>query len=359
MSLREKLSHSALALSTILCCAAGAASAQVVRTDHVVPSDPGVSIFVREVRVQASETRQPPILLLHGARVPGVASFDLPVPGGSLAADLAQAGHLVYIMDARGYGRSTRPAEMSGPARDHSPLVRSPEVVRDVAAVVEWIRGRGAQRVALLGWATGGHWLGYYATMYPEHVSHLILYNTLYGATKGHPTLGPRSDLEDPHSPGLFNAAAFGAYRFNTAESLFPAWDRSIPLEDKTAWRDPAIASAYAAAALASDATAEQRTPPSFRAPSGALEDSYYLASGRQLWDASLVRAPTLILSSARDFWARPEDRTSLQEHLVHAPRVRIVNLPNATHFVHLDRPERGRARFIREVLTFIGDLEE
>jgi pimeloyl-ACP methyl ester carboxylesterase len=86
------------------------------------------------------------------------------------------------------------------------------------------------------------------------------------------------------------------------------------------------------------------------------LEDSYYLASGRQLWDASLVRAPTLILSSERDFWARPEDRASLAAHLVGAPRVRVVVLPDATHFVHLDRPERGRERFLREVLTFLGE---
>ncbi|MGH8494742.1 MAG: alpha/beta hydrolase [Gammaproteobacteria bacterium] len=327
-----------------------------MRKDHSVLSEPGISIFVREVREPTTETRDPPILLLHGARVPGVASFDLPVPGGSLAADLAQAGHVVYIMDARGYGQSTRPPEMSEPRGDNAPLVRSSEVVRDVAGVVEWIRGRGAERVALLGWATGGHWLGYYATLYPEQVSHLILDNTLYGATKGHPVIGPGSNLEDPDAPGQFNASEYGAYRFSTAESLFGSWDRSIPLEDKSAWRDPAVASAYAAAALASDETSEDRAPPSFRAPTGALEDSFYLASGRQLWDASLIRSPTLIISSERDFWARPGDRTSLKEHLVHAPRVRVVILPDATHFVHLDRPERGRDRFIREVLAFIGD---
>ena len=45
-----------------------------------------------------------PILLVHGARVPGIASFDLPVAGGSLAADLADKGFCAYVIDIRGYG---------------------------------------------------------------------------------------------------------------------------------------------------------------------------------------------------------------------------------------------------------------
>src|SRR5690606_6599825 len=78
------------------------------------------------------------------------------VPGGSLAADLARVGHAVYVMDVRGYGRSSRPPEMSQPPEASRPLVRSPDVVRDVAATVDWIRARRAVgRVALLGWATG------------------------------------------------------------------------------------------------------------------------------------------------------------------------------------------------------------
>ena len=45
--------------------------------------------------------------MAHGARVPGIASFDLPVANGSLAADLAQrSGRPIYVMDARGYGVS-------------------------------------------------------------------------------------------------------------------------------------------------------------------------------------------------------------------------------------------------------------
>jgi pimeloyl-ACP methyl ester carboxylesterase len=84
------------------------------------------------------------------------------------------------------------------------------------------------------------------------------------------------------------------------------------------------------------------------------MEDSFYLAIGRQLWDASLITAPTLVLASERDFWSRPEDRELLRNHLLHAPRVKIVVLKDATHFVHLDRPEHGRQQLIDEVVGWV-----
>lgn len=328
---------------------------RATRTDLRVTSDPGVQIAVREVR-PARPSPRPPVLLLHGARVPGVASFDLPVPGGSLAGDLAAAGHRVYIMDARGYGASARPRSMDQDPLANPPAVRSDQVVRDVASVVDLISRRTEhQRVALLGWATGGHWLGQYAAAHPHRVSHLVLYNTLYGAHDGHPTLGRGSDYEDPARPGQFHAAAFGAYRFNTADSLLPSWDAGIPVGDKAVWRDPAVVAAYQRAALASDPTSGTRTPPSFRAPTGALEDSFLLATGRQLWDASLITAPTLILRSEYDFWSRPEDPRAMRDHLVHAANVRSVELSGATHYAHLDRHDHGRGQLLAETTAFLA----
>jgi hypothetical protein len=63
-----------------------------------VDSDPAVRLFVREVRPGSSGQDGEPVLLVHGARVPGLASFDLPVAGGSFAADLARLGFDVYVM---------------------------------------------------------------------------------------------------------------------------------------------------------------------------------------------------------------------------------------------------------------------
>jgi pimeloyl-ACP methyl ester carboxylesterase len=332
------------------------AHAEVARQAFKVPGEGNIELFVREVRDREARQNGPPVILLHGARVPGVASFDLPVEGGSLAADLARAGHRIFIMDARGYGGSTRPEAMSG-SQDGKPLINSHEVVRDIDAIADWVKQRtGQDKVALLGWATGGHWAGMFASLNPEAVSHLVVYNSLYGAHEGHEALGPGSDMADPQNRSRFNLERFGAYRLNTAASLLPSWDRSIPVEDKSEWRDPRVAEAYQREAIRSDATAEQRNPPSFRAPSGAMEDSFYLASGRQLWDAAPITARVLIVRSGDDFWSRPEDMTKLQDHLVNAVDVKAVTIPKATHYVHLDRADKGRAQFLSEVKSFLGE---
>src|SRR5436190_18359225 len=104
------------------------ATAQMVtRSDAMVAGPPGIAIFVREVVGKSPSPNAAPLLLEHDTPAGGAASFDLGVPGGSLAADLADAGLRVYIMDARGYGRSSRAPRLSSPPRPGVPLTRASE----------------------------------------------------------------------------------------------------------------------------------------------------------------------------------------------------------------------------------------
>jgi pimeloyl-ACP methyl ester carboxylesterase len=327
----------------------------ISRRDFFLASDAGIDLAVREVRTEPLQGASPALILLHGARVPGIPSFDLPVPHGSLAADLAAAGYRVFLMDARGYGGSTRIGQDGDTTGE--PLVRSDEVVRDIDAVMTEVKGSmGAPRVALMGWATGGHWVGMYASRHPQAASHVILYNSLYGGHAGHTMLGSGGPLSDPSDPMRFDVSKSGAFGFNTAASLSPSWDASIPIEDKPRWRDPQLLEAYQSSALASDATSNQRVPPSFRAPMGAMADSFELASGRKLWNAATIEASVLVIRSGNDFWSRPEDLLDLQHDLIRARSVRAVTIPEATHYAHLDRPPRGRDLLMEEVLGFLAE---
>ncbi|MCJ9674329.1 MULTISPECIES: alpha/beta fold hydrolase [unclassified Neorhizobium] len=329
-----------------------AASADIERTDRFVELAGGERLLVREVKRRVEVPGRSAVLLVHGARVPGLASFDLPVEGGSLAADLAAEGHKIYILDLRGYGASSRPPGMDGPPEGGAPLARTADAVADIGAAVDAISGwSGDDRVSLVGWATGGHWVGAYASENPKKVERAILYNTLYGGSDEHPTLGRGSPLDDKESPGTFDTAAFGAYRLNTRESLFTAWDKSIPAADKSQWRDPSLAKAYGDAALASDPTTSARNPPSFRAPSGAMADSFELALDRRQWDASALSMPVLVIRSQLDFWSRSADAETIARE---APNAQLVTIPNATHFVHLDRDRAGRAAFMSALLRFL-----
>ena len=218
------------------------------------------------------------------------------------------------MMDVRGYGSSTRPPEMSQPPEKNPPLVRSGlRAVRDIASVVEWIRKRTRQpKVALLGWATGGgNWAGYYATVYSDRISRLILLNTLYGASDRHAMLGHGTDMESPEQPDKLNPA-IGRLPVQPRSFTLGVWDKSIPDEDKTTWRDLAVAKAYAKAALESDPTSDIRTPPSFRSPNGALEDSFYQAIGRKLMGCILYsRFHFDHCRGARFYLVRPETANS------------------------------------------------
>jgi pimeloyl-ACP methyl ester carboxylesterase len=322
----------------------------IERHDWTVESDPGIVIGFREVIVPGHNDGVP-VLLVHGAGGGGISVYDPPVPGYSLAEDLARAGHPSYLLDIRGWGRSTRPSALDAPPDANPPAVGSDEAVRDIAAVAGWIRARYHRTVAIVGHATGGHWAGMYAATHPDAASHLVMINALYG------TPGPwslRAALEDPDRPGELSHS-LGAYTLRDAPSLLRSWDANIPAEDKSSWRDPRVAEAYTSIAIASDPTSPQRTPPSVRVPTGALRDSYLLASGTRLWDATQVRAATLVIRGDLDFWSRREDMAALRSGLAHARRLKFVTLVGATHFVFLDRPEHGRNQMVEVLEHFLA----
>ncbi|MFI6082539.1 alpha/beta fold hydrolase [Streptomyces sp. NPDC051217] len=337
----------------------------LVRTDLWARGAGGARLFVREVltaddahgsgRGLGRGRRGRParsLLLVHGARPGGAAAFDLPVPGGSLAADLARSGYAVYVMDIRGFGHSDLPPAMTQDPAANPPQVRSNEAVADIDAAVALIRRRRgpAGPPAALGWATGGHWLGMYAALHPDRIADLMVLNTLYAGTSPWPLHAELADPENPDEP-----RPQAAWRAVTADSLTARWDSGLAGADPDARRDPAVRDAYREAALSADPTSGSRTPPSFRNPTGPLIDAFYQSRGRQFYDASLVRARTLVLRGDQDFWSRPEDSERLALHLTGAGAVRVRTLRGASHYLHLERERYGRGQLLAEVRDFLG----
>lgn len=350
--LRAKTIHSGVGISLILLplLAASAVHAQKLkRTDLFVESDPRVRIFVREV--VGPDTTGVPVLLVHGGGPGGLASFDLPVHGYSLAVDLARAGHPTYIMNVRGWEHSTRPPALSDPPEANPPQVQTGEAARDIRAALDLAsERRGGREVTLFGWATGGQWGAYLAANNSEGISGLITLNSLT------PTRAPW-ELEDAFTDPSGAFAGGGAYRLRTLPSFISGWDASIPTQDKTDWRDPAVAGAYALTALEADPTAYDRSPPSARIPLGYREESLRLARGEQLWNLASIRIPYLAIRGERDFWSRPADLEAVEQEVTAAPRVETLTIPGATHYLFIDRPTVGRGQFLRRVRAFLASL--
>lgn len=215
-------------------------SPELLRHDFTITRDESVSLAVRQVLDPRVDPHLRPVLLLHGARAAGIASFDLDLPGGSLAADLASAGHPVFLMDAHNYRYSSREPAMDLSPDQNGPLTRSDDVVRDIDAVTASILDRrGTGKVAAIGWATGGQWLAHCAATFPTRVSHLALLNSIWPVA-GEWSIG--ANLGDPERPGETLVGALSAYGYATESALLSRWEDSIPHTPPDTWRDPKIA---------------------------------------------------------------------------------------------------------------------
>ncbi|MDS7932888.1 alpha/beta hydrolase [Acinetobacter sp. V91_7] len=309
-------------------------------------TDDGLTIFVRELHDTITTGDRGPILMINGGRSGVLASWDVDAPSTSVAQEFAKAGHTVYLMDARGFGRSQFPPEMQNTTKIYNgPVaVRSNEVVLDIAAVVKEIHHRhpNETRLAAIGWATGSQWLGHYASLYPEYISHLIYYNAAYGGPAGGWQL--QQEFGDPQQPAELDRSRHGATRLATAENLEGRW-RSEGING-------AFLTRYVQLSMEGDSTTDTREPPSFRFPSGPVADTLKLVNGRQIFDASFIRSRVLILRSEHDFWSRPSDITTLESHLTNAASVKVIEITGASHYVHL-QPTKDRQKFIDLILAF------
>ena len=108
--------------------------------DMMVPSEPGIDIFVRNKRPTnlGKYSAERTLLFVHGSTYPAHTGFDLPLGGQSWMDFIAARGFDVYCLDVRGYGRSTRPAAMDEPPQNNPPVARTPYAVKDITAVLEF-----------------------------------------------------------------------------------------------------------------------------------------------------------------------------------------------------------------------------
>lgn len=330
------------------------AAPKILRQDaQIDAADPGIKLFVRMKMAEGNTrfTNDNVVLFVHGATVPSTPDFDLEYKDYSWADQLARQGYVVYLFDKRNYGSSTREPAMDQPAKDNRPLSRSFLVIRDLGAVVDHIRRQHRiEKVNLVGWSWGAMTAGYYASLHSEKVNKLVLYAPAYAFAQ-HTNLGAGTGLQNKRKPLEFNYAGQGAYRLSTFKANLDRWDGEIPVEDKTQYREQAVAEAFINAALATDPTAGTRSPPSFRAPNGVLEDSFMQATGRRMWNASSIYVPTLVIAGEFDTWSYPEDRELLMRDLTNAPAKKSVLIKEATHFVLF---EKNRGELYREVAEFL-----
>jgi pimeloyl-ACP methyl ester carboxylesterase len=317
-------------------------SAQTFKsTDHILDEGNGIHLSLRRITTTHPLARI--LLLIHGGGSGAIASFDLDLPDHpSFAQELAAKGFIVYLMNVRGWENSTAPAYDS---TDTSLVAGScKEAATDIDAVVNYIREKEhLAKVSLFGWATGGHWVSYYTTLHNDKVDHLIVLNTLYGV-KGPWSLS--SSFADPTDSNRYNNR-IPVYRESSRQAVIASRYNALPPGRRS---DPDSASVEAYADLATSWNPQH----TLRVPGGYRRESFNMAHGYQYWNARDIKVPTLIIRSQYDFWSRPIDTTAFYNDLTNAPLRKTLDLPNATHFAFLDKPDMGRDTLVDAIDAFI-----
>ncbi|TAN66016.1 MAG: alpha/beta fold hydrolase, partial [Magnetospirillum sp.] len=160
-------------------CGSGLAAPVVTEEFTIGSKLPNVDLYLRNKHPEALYDVKPEktVLFIHGASYPAHSSFDLAIDGESWMDWLAGKGYDVYSLDIRGYGKSTRPPELSQTPEANPPVVDTAAAVEDVTSAVDFIVSRrNTQKVVLVGWSWGATVAGSFATATADRVERLVLY---------------------------------------------------------------------------------------------------------------------------------------------------------------------------------------
>jgi pimeloyl-ACP methyl ester carboxylesterase len=315
------------------------ASEVVTETFSVAAAAPGIQLHVRNKRPAGVSSFAPNriVLFVHGATYPAETGFDIDLPGGSWLEYAARRGFDAYLVDVRGYGRSTRPKAMSEPPAANPPFADTADAVKDVGAAVDFIlKRRSVSKLNLVGWSWGTAIMGTYTAANNPRVERLVLYAPLYAMREAPPISG------------------VGAYRAAQREPTRQRAIRGIPAArveeiSPRAWFDK-----WFDANLATDPQGAAQTPPAVRAPNGIIKDIVeYWGKGRSPYDPANIRVPTLLILGEWDQDTPLYMAQDVFAKMTNSPDKRLIVLGEGTHSISL---EKHRMRLIREVQQFLED---
>jgi len=333
----------ALALAALSQPAAAQTGGKVVMEEFMVPAkDPGIQIYVRNKRPEGLTQFSPEktVVFVHGATYPAHTAFDLQLAGQSWMDYIAAHGFDVYLLDLRGYGKSTRPKEMDQPAEANGPIVDTAVARQDVGAVVDHVlQRRGIPKVNLIGWSWGTSIMASYTAENPGKVERLVLYAPQWLRT----------------TPSLVQVQGkLGAYRTVKREAAKERWLNGVP-EDKKAELIPAgWFDAWADATFASDPVGAAENPPVLRAPNGVVKDgNEYWSAGKPLYDPAKIAVPTMLVLGEWDRDTPPYMAQTLFPLLTAASAKKLVMLGEGTHTIIM---EKNRMQLFNAVQQFLEE---
>ena len=319
---------------------------KLVMEEFMVPAvDPGISLYVLNKHPQGMNdfSGEKILLYVHGATYPSETAFDLKLNGMSWMDYIARHGYDVYLVDLRGYGRSTRPPEMDQPPDQNAPIVRTTTAIKDVGAAVDFIlKRRGVSKINLIGWSWGTSIMGWYTAQNNDKVNKLVLYAPQWiRTTASLVQAGPK----------------IAAYRTVSRNAAKGRWLTGVPEDKKDSLIPPGWFDAWADATFATDPVGSKQTPPMLRAPNGVVQDGLeYWSAGKPLYDPAGIRVPTFLAHAEWDADLPSYMLYAYFAKLTNAPYKRYVQIGEGTHTVIM---EKNRMQLFQAVQQFLDERLE
>jgi pimeloyl-ACP methyl ester carboxylesterase len=327
-----------------------------VRVKSTVPALAGqqAQLYVRERVLAGAALRgaispERVVLFVHGAGTPAEVAFDVPYQDYSWMAYLAQAGFDAFSVDMTGYGRSTRPAQMSDlcnvagdrqaewiPMLLKAPCAPSyPQALTtiasdwdDIGAAVDYIRTlRRVDRVSIVAWSLGGPRSGGYAARFPDKVKRLVL-------------LAPAYQRNSPATPPAKVPADGAAFNTQSRADLDALWQRQTACATQV---DPAVPDVVWSEMMQSDPVGATWGPGVRRAPQTTTWG----------WNQAVVaktQTPTLMVAAVHDVQVSAARVNELYADLGAKEKV-LVDLGCASHNAMW---ERNHALLFRASLEWL-----
>jgi pimeloyl-ACP methyl ester carboxylesterase len=236
---------------------------------------------------------------------------------------LSAAGFRAVAPDLRGYNLSEKPKGVAP--------YRAATVTDDVAALIRFL---GAERAHVVGHDWGGVIAWNLAMRHPESVDRLVVINAPHPAVFRRELRRPRQFVRSWYA-GFFQLPllpeiAFRARDFRTLENVLrrSANPGSYTDEDVARYKEAMGRPGALTAAL-----------------------NYYRAFGRSIFRSGgsaakreTIERPTMVIWGEKDAALDVHNLDGLERHV---PGVRIERLPDATHWVPADAPDRVNALLV------------
>ncbi len=127
-----------------------------------------------------------------------------------------------------------------------------------------------------------------------------------------------------------------------------------VPEDKKAALIPAGWFDQWADATWATDQEGAKMNPPVLRAPNGVVQDGLeFFGAGKAYYDPAKITVPTLLIGAEWDRDTPPYMGQTLFPLLVNAPGKRLVQLPEGTHTIIM---EKNRLMLFEAVQAFLDE---